>query len=128
MKQHPFRGTHIFGEMYGVDLAKLNDVDALTQAFKRGIERSGANLCHLQVQSFEPYGTTLLALLSESHASIHTYPEFQSLFFDAFTCGDLCKPHEIAKSIAELLQPQQEKYKTMIRGVPTDDSITHSRA
>ena len=37
---------------------------------------------------FEPHGVTVLALLAESHASIHSYPERGAMFVDVFTGGE----------------------------------------
>ena len=36
---------------------------------------------------FQPHGYTMMYLLSESHYSIHTYPEFQSCYIDIFCCN-----------------------------------------
>jgi S-adenosylmethionine decarboxylase len=35
---------------------------------------------------FEPQGLTILYMLSESHISIHTFPEQQYLALDIYTC------------------------------------------
>ena len=92
---HSFTGTHIFGELYGVNPHLLDNAELLEAAMRDGVEQAGATLLGIQVKSFDPAGVTLLALLEESHTSIHTYPEYSSLFFDAFTCGDECKPQQI---------------------------------
>ena len=73
----------------------LNNKELLEQTLKEGIEQSGATLCSMQTKVFEPSGITSLALLSESHASLHTYPDEQALFFDAFTCGTECQPQRL---------------------------------
>ena len=114
--EHIFMGVHVLGEMYGVDFDKLNDKELLETALKKGIEKSGASLCSMQTKVFEPYGVTSLALLSESHASIHTYPDFGSLFFDAFTCGETCDPKKIAESLIEILKPESHDLKVVYRG------------
>ena len=114
--EHIFMGVHVLGEMYGVDFDKLNDKELLETALKKGIEKSGASLCSMQTKVFEPYGVTSLALLSESHASIHTYPDFGSLFFDAFTCGETCDPQKIAESLIEILKPESHNLKVVYRG------------
>jgi S-adenosylmethionine decarboxylase proenzyme len=111
--------------MYGIDLKLLNDSEYLIEHLKKGIEASGATLCSLQVKEFQPRGLTILALLAESHASIHTYPEYASLFFDVFTCGDHCVPLNIAKELAEALKPQHQKFKKIIRGDLSDDSMSY---
>lgn len=114
---HLFRGTHILGEMYGIEAKLLNDSEFLKEQISKGIEASGATLCSWQVKEFQPSGLTILALLSESHASVHTYPEFGSLFFDAFTCGEHCIPEYIAESLAESLKPQSQTRQKIVRGL-----------
>ena len=117
--EHIFMGVHILGEMHGVDFDKLNNKDLLERALKEGIDLSGASLCSLQTKVFEPYGVTSLALLSESHASLHTYPDFGSLFFDAFTCGTTCDPQKIADRLIEVLEPKSHNLKVVHRGDTT---------
>lgn len=114
--EHIFMGIHVLGEMHGVDFDKLNDKELLESALKEGIELSGASLCGLQTKVFEPCGVTSLALLSESHASIHTYPDFGSLFFDAFTCGVTCEPQKIADRLVEVLKPTSHNLRIVHRG------------
>ena len=124
---HEFTGFHIFGELYGVDPRLLNNSELLEAALRDGIEQSGATLAGIQTKVFEPSGVTILALLSESHTSIHTYPEYGSLFFDAFTCGDECKPQNIAKLLIETLNPENHTLHTIIRGASPDRAAAHQR-
>ena len=113
---HQFSGIHVFGEMYGVSSEDLNNLELLTNLLKAGIERSGATLCSLQEKQFSPSGLTLLGLLSESHASIHTYPEEGALFFDAFTCGERCNPSLISDVLLEGLKPKHHDLQIISRG------------
>lgn len=135
--EHIFMGVHILGEMYGVDFKKLNDKELLEKTLKEGVVLSGATLCSLQTKVFEPYGVTSLALLSESHASLHTYPDFGSLFFDAFTCGTRCQPQKIADHLIEVLKPTSHNLKVVYRGdkkdkdskvLPLRDSQTYKKS
>jgi S-adenosylmethionine decarboxylase len=113
---HQFSGVHVLGEIYGVKPELLDNLELLENAIKAGIEQSGATLCGLQSKQFEPYGVTILALLSESHASIHTYPDQEALFFDAFTCGDTCDPRRICEALVEALDPADTHIKVVRRG------------
>ncbi len=124
--KHPFRGVHILGEMYGIAKHFLNDSTLLADYLTRGIEESGATLCSLQVKQFDPSGVSILALLSESHTSIHTYPEFGALFFDAFTCGDRCAPQRIAAFLAQALGARHQKMTKIVRGDSSDYTTKHS--
>ena len=57
----------------------------------------------------------MVLILSESHASIHTYPEDRSCFVDFFTCGTDCLPENFDKTMREYLLPQQVKSKLFFR-------------
>lgn len=123
-EEHLFHGVHVLGEIYGVEASILDDVHLLEKILTKGIEASGASLCGTQVKQFEPNGVTILALLSESHASIHTYPDKGALFFDAFTCGDRCKPELIATALIQALKPSRHTLSTIKRGeVPGTEQI-----
>ena len=119
---HEFIGVHVFGELYGVKTELLDDMELLRGALEKGIKDCGASLCDIQQKQFSPNGVTILALLSESHASIHTYPEEGALFFDAFTCGLTCKPERIADALVECLSPKDKNLQKIMRG-PKKDSL-----
>ena len=67
-----FKGKHLFGELYNVSKIKLSDSALLTNILLEAIPLGNATICGIQVKSFEPTGVTILALLAESHACIHT--------------------------------------------------------
>ena len=52
------------------------------------MSEAGATLCEVMSHRFAPQGVTVLAMLAESHASVHTYPELGTVFVDVFTCGE----------------------------------------
>jgi S-adenosylmethionine decarboxylase proenzyme len=88
--KYDFVGSHFLASYYQCNPEILNDPAAIAELFKEGIGKSGATLLKIADYQFEPYGVTLVALLSESHASIHTYPEQGACFVDFFTCGTSC--------------------------------------
>ncbi len=89
-------------DIYGVPFDALNDQSIIARVFEKAVPKGGATLLGMQLKKFEPHGVTALALLSESHVSIHTYPEQGSAFLDVFTCGD-CDPEIIMQEIASEL-------------------------
>jgi S-adenosylmethionine decarboxylase proenzyme len=89
-QKYDFIGSHFLASYYGCSPAILNDPSLLIALFEQGIEGSGATLLKMADFQFVPQGVTLVALLSESHASIHTYPEEGACFVDFFTCGTTC--------------------------------------
>lgn len=117
---YPFAGQHLLAELYGVSPARLDDPELLADVLKRGVKQGGATLCHLEVRHFRPHGVTVLALLAESHASLHTYPEAGALFFDAFTCGPTGQPVAILDSVVAALAPEKLCTKLIRRGGVSD--------
>jgi S-adenosylmethionine decarboxylase len=68
-------------------------------------------------RQFKPQGVTVLALLSESHASIHTYPEVGAAFVDVFTCGTRANPALAVQLLADTLGAQSGRVNKISRGV-----------
>ena len=68
-------GKHCILELYDCDQAKLNDEAFIRTTITTAAKRAGATLLNLITHRFEPQGVTGLALLAESHISIHTWPE-----------------------------------------------------
>lgn len=54
--------------------------------------------------------------MSESHCSVHTYPEYNSLFIDLFTCGETCSWEGFDKIMTQFLQPKKSSKNVIIRG------------
>ncbi|WP_227981011.1 adenosylmethionine decarboxylase [Nocardia spumae] len=96
-----FTGWHVLAEFGGVDVALCDDLERLETALRQSLLAAGVTICEVVRKKFEPHGVTVLALLSESHASIHTYPESGDIFVDVFTCGSIGSG---ATKAVELLQ------------------------
>lgn len=67
----------------------LEDTEALKNIIIEAIKKSGAGIEGYVEKKFHPQGYSIAILISESHATIHTFPEENSLFVDFFTCGDI---------------------------------------
>jgi S-adenosylmethionine decarboxylase proenzyme len=74
-------------DMVGGSFDKLNDEKYLRQATLNIIKETKMTLLGIQSHKLEPQGVSVVALLAESHLSIHTWPEHGSALIDVFTCG-----------------------------------------
>lgn len=111
-----FTGQHVLAELEGVDPELLDDEQFLQETLHHALSRSQATVCDMMIKRFEPQGVTVLALLSESHASLHTYPEDGSMFIDVFTCGNTARPELAVQLLAEALCPASVSTQTIRRG------------
>jgi S-adenosylmethionine decarboxylase len=116
MGEYDFSGTHVMADIYDIPDRAINNEALILNCLTTGITLSGATICGMQTKRFEPTGLTAIYLLSESHVSVHTYPDQNSLFFDAFTCGSRCKPEEIVHALVEGLGPCRHETKIVRRG------------
>ncbi|WP_338604095.1 adenosylmethionine decarboxylase [Saccharopolyspora sp. SCSIO 74807] len=111
-----FTGQHVLAELEGVAEQLLDDEQFLRDTLHSALSRSQATVCEVIAKRFEPQGVTVLALLSESHASLHTYPEEGSIFIDVFTCGHTAQPERAVELLAEALRPESVNTRTIRRG------------
>lgn len=81
-----FAGTHLIIEV--VNGTGLDDEARIQQAFRDCVDTCGATLLHIHTHKFSPQGVSGVAVLAESHISVHTWPEIGYGAFDVFMCGD----------------------------------------
>ena len=80
-------GKHFLLNLYGCSSILLNDERFLIDLMENAAVASGATILKTVSHKFEPQGVTGICLLSESHISIHTYPELGKCYADIYTCG-----------------------------------------
>lgn len=117
---HQFAGKHFLASYMDCDPAALTDLAGLQEAMDKAVSASGATIVDHRSYTFPPYGLTSLYLLSESHASIHTYPEFGSCFVDLFTCGNGCSAENFDAALRSYLKPREVNARFFLR----DQTIT----
>lgn len=108
------REAYLF-DVWGVDSQKLDNIKFLKNMLITVIKKSNATFVKIVKKKFEPIGCTLLALLEESHLSIHTYPPQQFASLDFYTCGD-AEPERGFSYIVAQLNPQRYSKKRLTRG------------
>ena len=81
-----FAGTHIIIDLW--DAHDLDDLARMEFALREAIQTCGATLLHIHLHHFTPNdGISGVAVLAESHISVHTWPERGFAAFDVFMCG-----------------------------------------
>ena len=111
-------GKHCILELYDCDSAKLDDESFLRTTITSAAKRAGATLLHLITHRFDPQGVTGLALLAESHISIHTWPESGYAAVDVFTCGDHTMPERACEVLQIALGASRHKLTSFRRETP----------
>ncbi len=110
-------GTHVLVDMFDCDRAALDDRAALEAAAREAVTASGATLLGVQSHAFSPHGVTVLAMIAESHLSLHTWPEHGYLAFDYFTCGDRIRAERALEVVRAAIRPGRVASREVPRGV-----------
>ena len=114
-ESYQFYGRHLVAQYYECDGPALSDTEQLSAAMKRAVIASGARLLGSADHRFDGSGYSMVLLLSESHASVHTYPEHGACFVDLFTCGQKCSAEKFDKVLREYLKPQRIESRIIVR-------------
>ncbi|HDO19787.1 MAG TPA: adenosylmethionine decarboxylase [Thermoplasmatales archaeon] len=117
-------GRHLLIEMRGCK--NLNDKEVIKNMLKDAVEACNATLIEVEVHEFSPYGVSGIAIIGESHLSIHTWPEYGYAAIDIFTCGTRVNPYDALPPFKDVLQPKEVSVLEIKRGILTDDSDTGS--
>ena len=113
-----FEGKHLLLELYGCNSDKLNDEIFLRYKIVSASKLARASVLNLVSNKFEPFGVTAIALLAESHLSIHTWPESQYAAVDIFTCGKNMRPNAASQFLIDQLEATNHILKIINRDYP----------
>lgn len=114
-EEYQFYGRHFIASYLDCDEEAIKDVLALRKAMDDAVLSSNATLLDSSEFVFAPNGLTVIYLLSESHASIHTYPEKNACFVDLFTCGDKCSAENFDRVLRDYLKPKKVNARLLLR-------------
>jgi S-adenosylmethionine decarboxylase len=110
-------GMHLILDLYGAKY--LDDLNRMEQAFRDAVVKAGATLLHIHMHHFTPNGgISGVAVLAESHISVHTWPERDYAAFDVFMCGD-ARPELAIEVFKAVFEPERAVVSEYLRGVVT---------
>ena len=113
------QSKHFLLELYRCDCEKINDESFLRCTLNRAAKLANATVLNLISNKFEPQGVTAIALLAESHISIHTWPESNYSAVDIFTCGQNMMPELASQYLIESLITKEHSLRVIKRYPPS---------
>ncbi len=116
MKQNGALGRHILVEAYDCDPSALDDILGLERSMKEAAEAAGATVVESAFRKFEPHGVSGVLVISESHLTIHTWPEFGYAAIDLFTCGCNADPWKAFERLSSSLGSSRTTSIEILRG------------
>lgn len=109
-----FAGSHLILDFWGAK--HLDCLERMEQAMRDAVKEAGATLLHIHLHHFTPSGgISGVAVLAESHISVHTWPERDFAAFDIFMCGD-ARPEAAIPILKRAFVPQRMNILEELRG------------
>jgi S-adenosylmethionine decarboxylase len=110
-----YAGSHLLIDLW--DGEHLDDIEVIELALRRAVQAAGAMLLHLHLHAFgSGGGVSGVAVLAESHISIHTWPEHRYAAIDAFMCG-AAEPHKVVPVLRQAFKARRIAISEQLRGV-----------
>jgi S-adenosylmethionine decarboxylase len=110
-----YAGAHLLVDFWGG--SRLNDTELMAEALLEAAEASDATVLHIHVHEFGGEGgVSGVAVLAESHISVHTWPELDYAAFDVFMCG-ACRPENAVKVLERYFSPTRSDISEQKRGL-----------
>jgi S-adenosylmethionine decarboxylase len=115
LKNKKYAGTHLIAEFWGAK--DIEDIKEVKNILIGAAKASGTSALKVSTYKFNPQGVTGIVLLAESHISIHSWPEYDYLAIDIFTCGDKARPLKALEYLREKYQPKKVEVQQIARGI-----------
>ena len=109
-------GRHVIAELWHCNKEKLNNASSLEILFVNAALKAGAEVREATFHKFAPHGVSGVVIISESHLTIHSFPEHGYASIDVFTCGDTINPHTASEWIASELEAERSEIIELPRG------------
>jgi S-adenosylmethionine decarboxylase len=109
-------GVHLIIDLH--DAERLDDIEHIEATLRRCVEAARATLLHIHVHHFQPNGVSGVAVLAESHISIHTWPDARYAALDVFMCGT-ADPNACVQVLREAFSAERVGVHEILRGQGT---------
>jgi S-adenosylmethionine decarboxylase len=122
-KVHNPVGHHYIVEASGCDPKIIGSVSKVQQILVKAAEIAGATVWAVSFNKFPPEGVSGVVVISESHISTHTWPEYGYGALDIYTCGDEVNPEQAIIYAVEAFGATTSHMTEITRGIDDEDRV-----
>src|SRR5664280_1453955 len=115
--RRPPLGRHFLLDIAEAPFDLLDDPVEIEEALVATVRTMGAKVLGIHVHRLAPQGISGVVVISESHLTIHTWPELGEAAVDLFTCGDVARARTAVDALARALGAAKAVVEERVRGV-----------
>jgi S-adenosylmethionine decarboxylase len=115
-------GRHVIADLSGCNPSFISSVSYVQKVLEEAVKRAKATIISSRFHQFSPVGVSGIILLSESHCSIHTWPDEEYAAIDIYTCGEHVFPQVACDYIAKELSAKEMHVTSVERGLKAKNS------
>lgn len=120
-------GVQLLAEIWECDQDKLNDIKTIQNIMVNAAKKADAEIREVVFHRFEPQGVSGVVVISESHLTIHTWPELSYAAVDIFTCGEHVDPWVALEHITQDLNAEDANVMEISRGMKNLKRLKRNR-
>jgi len=109
-----YLGVHLIAEFWGSRI--IEDSKKIERILTTAAKKAKNTPLKIAIHKFNPRGITGVILLAESHLSIHSWPEWNYLAIDIFTCGEKVFPQQALNYLKKIFRPKRIEIQKIKRG------------
>ena len=118
---HETIGHHYIVEASGCDPKTIGSIEKVQQILVKAAEIAGAQVWSISFNRFPPQGVSGVVVISESHISTHTWPEYGYVALDIYTCGKNVDPEKAVVFAVEAFGSSTSHITEITRGLDEGD-------
>ncbi len=116
------KGVHFIVEASGCD-ETITNVVRLQEILVEAAKRAHAQVWSVSFHQFPPNGVSGVVVISESHLSVHTWPEVNYMALDIYTCGAQTEPMLAVNYVLDQVHAQHTHITEITRGLDDNDQV-----
>lgn len=122
----PLEAKQLIVDLYGCRCSRFDDMDYIKEVIHKVCSRIHADIVEECYHKFTPIGISAAAIITTSHLSIHTWPEYGYAAVDIFSCREEI-PGEICQVLTELFEADDTKTRLITRSLGRREDENHGQ-
>ncbi|MEN3046255.1 MAG: adenosylmethionine decarboxylase [Candidatus Hydrothermales bacterium] len=116
-------GEHYIVEASGCDPEIIGNVEKVQEILVKAAHKANVKIWAVSFHRFPPQGVSGVIVISESHISVHTWPEYSYVALDIYTCGEHSNPEAAVNFALQEFKAENVHISEITRGLEEGDRI-----